>query len=524
VGTRPTIKSFRNMRITPRFLLIALLFSAVFQGSIEARMPVDPAVAAAEARAWRQDHEQQIIDGFVEMLRIPNVSSDEINIRRNAQHIRELLVPRGFEVQLLETSGSPPAVFAERKTPGAERTLMIYVHYDGQPVNADDWASDPWTPVLRDAPVEMGGKTLPLKAPFDPEWRLFARSAGDDKAPIIALNAALDAMAAAGIDLSVNLKLFFEGEEEAGSPHLERMLLKHRSLLAADLWLFCDGPVHQSRRWLLSYGVRGSFGFGLTVFGPNRPLHSGHYGNWAPNPIARLAHLLGTMRDEKGNILIDGYDDQVARPGPLEIAAIEAAPPVDGMLVEQLGIGRPESNERIEMAVMRPAINFRGIRSGDVGAQARNSIQTAATASVGLRLVPAQTPNYLREVIERHIRAQGYLVVHQPPSAAERAAHDRIALLDWSEAGYPAYRTALDLPIAREIAGIMNRLSGDTLIQLPTMGGSLPLYLIGEVVGAPILILPVANHDNNQHGSNENLRLQNLWDAIEIYAAVLTGL
>ena len=164
---------------------------------------------------------------------------------------------------------------------------------------------------MRNGPVERGGKIIPMQAPFDPEWRIFGRSAGDDKAPIIALNAALDALEEAGISLTVNLKLFFEGEEEAGSPHLSQMLTRHKELLNADLWLFCDGPVHQSRRWQLSYGVRGSFGFGLTVFGPNRPLHSGHYGNWAPNPIARLAALIGTMRDSEGNILIDGYYDQV---------------------------------------------------------------------------------------------------------------------------------------------------------------------------------------------------------------------
>jgi acetylornithine deacetylase/succinyl-diaminopimelate desuccinylase-like protein len=302
------------------------------------------------------------------------------------------------------------------------------------------------------------------------------------------------------------------------------MLTKHKELLNADLWLFCDGPVHQSRRWQLSYGVRGSFGFGLTVFGPNRPLHSGHYGNWAPNPITRLAALIGTMRDSEGNILIAGYHDQVTAPTILEMEAVEAAPSVDEGLIRELGIGRPETTERVELAVMRPAMNLRGIRSGDVGEQARNSIQTSATASIGLRLVPAQTPGYLREAVERHITNQGYLVVHQQPTSEERAAHDRIALLDWSEAGYPAYRAPFDLPMAKSVAGIMSQLTDDGLVQLPTMGGSLPLYLIDEVVGAPILILPIANHDNNQHGKDENLRLQNLWDAIEIYAAVLTGL
>jgi acetylornithine deacetylase/succinyl-diaminopimelate desuccinylase-like protein len=484
----------------------------------------DPAASAAQARLWRQAHEQEIVDGFSELLSLPNVASDAVNIRRNADYIQSLLIQRDFAVRLLEVEGSPPAVYAERMTPGADRTLMIYVHYDGQPVNPEDWASDPWTPVMRDGPVEGGGRVIPMQAPFDPEWRIFARSAGDDKAPIIALSAALDALAEAGIGLSVNLKLFFEGEEEAGSPHLKQMLMKHRDLLSADLWLFCDGPVHQSRRWQLSYGVRGSFGFGLTVFGPNRPLHSGHYGNWAPNPIARLARLLGTMRDEQGQILIDGYYDQVLAPTLLEMQAIEAAPPVDEGLIRELGIGQPETSERIEMAVMRPAMNFRGIRSGDVGDQSRNSIQTSATASVGLRLVPAQTPAYLRGVVERHISNQGFLVVHQQATAKERAAHERIAMLDWSEAGYPAYRAPFDLPLAKSVAGIMKQLGDDGLVQLPTMGGSLPLYLIDEVVGAPILILPIANHDNNQHGKDENLRLQNLWDAIEIYAAVLTNL
>jgi acetylornithine deacetylase/succinyl-diaminopimelate desuccinylase-like protein len=484
----------------------------------------DPALVTEKVRIWRQSNEQQIVDSFAALLSIPNVASDSVNIRRNAEHIKGLLEPRGFAVQLLEFEGSPPAVYAERKSPGADKTLMIYVHYDGQPVNAADWASDPWTAVLRDGPVELGGKVVPMKAPFDPEWRIFARSAGDDKAPIIALNAALDALDAAGIAPTVNLKLFLEGEEEAGSPHLSGMLQAHRGKLDADLWLFCDGPVHQSRRWQLSYGVRGSYGFGLTVYGPNRPLHSGHYGNWAPNPIIMLNELIASMRDPQGNILISGYNEQVVPPSLLELEAIEAAPRVDDQLTGELGIGRPETSDRVELAIMRPAINLRGIRSGDVGAQARNSIQTSATASIGLRLVPDQTPDFLRGVIERHIRKQGYYIVYEAPSAQQRAEHERIAELDWKEAGYPAYRAPMDLPLAKSISRIVGELSDGKLIRMPTMGGSLPLYLIDEVVGNPVLILPIANHDNNQHGSNENLRLQNLWDAIEIYAAVLTGL
>ena len=502
-----------------RTLLAALALAVLPSLPIAA----DPASVAELARTWREAHEQQILDDFAQLLAIPNVASDTANIRRNAEHIAGLLRPRGFEVRLLETDGAPPVVFAERRSAGADRTLMIYAHYDGQPVDPAEWASDPWTPVLRDGPVELGGQAVPMQAPFDPEWRIFARSAGDDKAPIIALAAALDALDAAGTAPSVNLKLFLDGEEEAGSPHLPQILSAHRDLLAADLWLFCDGPVHQSRRWQLVYGVRGATGFDLTVFGPNRPLHSGHYGNWAPNAIARLLELIGSMRGPDGQILIDGFHDQVEPPTLGELAAIESAPRMDEQLVADLGIGRPETDERLELAIMRPALNLRGIRSGGVGAEAANSIPTGATASIGLRLVPGQTPAFLREAVERHVLAQGYLLVSDEPAPEQRAAHPRIARLDW-ESGYPAYRAPLDLPVAQSVARILDQLRDEELIRLPTMGGSLPIYVIEEATGAPVLILPVANHDNNQHGKNENLRLQNLWDAIEIYAAVITNL
>jgi len=483
-----------------------------------------PAETAEQVRAWRQTHEQQIIDEFAALLSLPNVASDSANIRRNVEAITAMLQPRGFVVRPLETAGSPPAIFAERRVPGAEKTLLIYAHYDGQPVAPEAWASDPWTPVLRDDLVENGGRIVAMQAPFDPEWRIFARSAGDDKAPIVALTAALDALAAAGTEPGVNLKLFLDGEEEAGSPHLQTLLEANRELLGADLWLFCDGPVHQSRRWQLVYGVRGAWGFDLTVYGANRPLHSGHYGNWSPNPIGLLADLIGSMRSQTGEILIDGYSEQVVTPSLSEMAAIEAAPRVDEDLIRELGIGHPETGERLELTVMRPAVNLRGIRSGNVGAQASNSIQTSATASIGLRLVPVQTLDHVRGAVERHIANQGYLVVHDEPTAQQREAHGRIARVDWESGGYPAYRAPLDLPIAQAVADTVNQLRDEELIRMPTMGGSLPIYVIEQVTGAPVVILPVANHDNNQHGKDENLRLQNLWDAIEIYAAVLTHL
>jgi len=487
--------------------------------------PLRAETVAESVNGWRQAHEQQIVDQFAGLLAIPNVAADTVNIRRNASHIEKMLTDVGMQVELLELQGGNPVVFAERKAPGATRTIMMYMHYDGQPVNADNWASDPWTPVMRTDMVENGGKQVPMTAPFDANWRIFARSAGDDKAPIMALDAALQALAAAGVEPTVNLKVFMEAEEEDGSPNLRRMIETYKDKLAADMWLFCDGPAHQSRRWQLVYGVRGAYGFNLTVYGPNRPLHSGHYGNWAPNPIMLLTELIDSMRAPDGDILVDGYYQQVLPLSQAEMDAIAASPQMDKALIEELGMGAPETSLPLNVAITRPAMNLRGIRGGDVGAQARNVIMPSAEASIGLRLVPAQTPDYLREVIEKHMAAQGFFIIHDEPTAEQRREHKRLARLDWEKSGgYPAYRTSFDDPLAMRISALLDQLSDHTLIQTPTMGGSLPIYIIDDVLQTPVLILPIANHDDNQHGANENLRLQNLWDGIEIFATVLTGL
>lgn len=504
------------MKLRVLLLPLLLLFSCLANAGADQ--------TAAAIVQWRQAHEQQIVDGFAELLAIPNVASDRANIRRNADYIAAMFRDVGMQTELLQVEGGNPVVYAERNAPAASRTVMIYVHYDGQPVNPDNWASDPWHAVLRTDLVENGGEEVPMQAPFDPEWRIFGRSAGDDKAPLVALHSALGAMQATGIDPTVNLKLFIEGEEEAGSPSLSRVLEAYRDKLAADLWLFCDGPAHQSRRWQLVYGVRGADGFDLTVYGPNRPLHSGHYGNWAPNPIMLLTELITSMRAPSGDILVDGFSDQVRPLTAAEEAAIAASPPMDAYLTNEFGIGAPETSDRVERAITRPAINLRGISGGDVGAMTHNVISPSATASIGLRLVPDQTPAHLHTAIERHIETQGFHVIHAEPTAEERRQYARLARVDWSEAGYPAYRAPMDNPLARKISAILNTLSDDTLIQTPTMGGSLPLYIVHGITHSPILILPVANHDDNQHGANENLRLKNLWDAIDIYAAVLSGL
>jgi acetylornithine deacetylase/succinyl-diaminopimelate desuccinylase-like protein len=429
--------------------------------------------------------------------------------------------------RLLRVDDAPPAVYGELTSAGATRTVAFYAHYDGQPVDAVEWASPPWTPTMRDRALDEGGREVAwdaLRAPVPGEYRLYARSASDDKSPIVAILAALDALAAEGLRPSVNLKFFFEGEEEAGSPNLERMLRAHRDLLAADAWILCDGPVHQSRRPLVSFGVRGAFDLEITTYGPLRPLHSGHYGNWAPNPAAELAGVLSRMRDENGNILIEGFSERVRPLSALEREAVAGIPGAEEALVSALALGRTEqARARLAESITIPALNVRGLRSGAVGVEATNAIPSEAQASIDFRLVPDLSPADVVKLVEAHLRDEGYHIVHAAPDAGTRRAHPRLVRLEWG-AGYPGHRTPMDLPVSRAVVRIVEEWSGTPVVKVPNSGGSLPLYLFDQVLGAPLITVPMVNHDNNQHAANENLRLQNLWDGIEVYAALIARL
>jgi len=295
-------KSFPKIVVVVAAALLCMAFSA--QSLAETN--VSAVIEAIDD--YRSDNEIRIIKDFVRLLSIPNVAVNLADMERNADHITGLLESRGFSTRRLN-AGAAPYIYAELLQPGAAETILIYAHFDGQPVQEENWTYAPFSPTLLDAPLQDGGQAIDvneLDGEVDPEWRLYARSAGDDKMPIIALIHALDALAENNIGLSVNLKLLLDGEEEQGSPGVARLIDEHGDLLNADLLLFCDGPIHQSRQTQLVFGVRGDTSVDITTYGASRPLHSGHYGNWAPNPIMQLAYLLTSMRDDSGRILIDG--------------------------------------------------------------------------------------------------------------------------------------------------------------------------------------------------------------------------
>ncbi len=508
--------------IVPALLLCGLIVP------VPAR-PADPgaAVVRDRVRSYRAAHEAAIVAELAGLLSLPNVASDTPNIEKNAERIVAALRKRGVSTELTRFPGAPPVVYGELAARGATRTVILYAHYDGQPVVASQWASDPWKPVWRDKALEEEGREIPpesMRPPLDPQWRIYARSASDDKAPIVALLSALDALRAAAIPLSLNLKFFFEGEEEAGSPHLEKLLEKHAARLKGDVWLLFDGPVHQTRRMQIYFGARGVMGVELTTYGASRRLHSGHYGNWAPNPVVELTQLVSSMRDTEGRIRISGFSDDVRPLTETERGAVAAAPDVDAMLREEMGLARSEGQgENLLETLLRPALNLRGISGGDVGTRATNSIPTEATASIDFRLVPDQTPERVQIRVEEHIRRQGYAILRETPDPQTRRKTPRVARVQWAS-GYPAARTSMDLPVSRAIARVIEEAAGSPIVQLPMLGGSIPMYLFLGTLKTPAVGIPIVNHDNNQHAANENLRLQNLWDGVETFAALLARL
>ena len=233
-----------------------------------------------------------------------------------------------------------------------------------------------------------------------------------DKGPIVAILSALDALKEAKVEPTSNLRFVFDGEEEDGSPNLADFIKGHADKLKGDIWLIFDGPTHQSRRPQLVFGVRGVVDFEITVYGAVKELHSGHYGNFAPNPALRLSHLLASMKDERGNVLVKGFEDSVEPLSELEQQAIENLPDFDAQLREEFQFAESEGGPQTYWErLSHPSLNIRGMASSRVGKEATNTVPASATAAIDVRLVKGNDPKQMVNLIVKHIEARGYHVV-----------------------------------------------------------------------------------------------------------------
>jgi acetylornithine deacetylase/succinyl-diaminopimelate desuccinylase-like protein len=489
----------------------------------------------ADAGTLRADVEQAAQRNFAEyfeLLRQRNVADVPADIARNAEFLRRAFERRGFRVRLVDNPAGRPVVLAELAAADAGRpTVMLYLHYDGQPVTPAEWSQpDPFEPIVKRAIAGGRWQEVPRDAlqarPLDPELRVFARSASDDKAPIVMLLTAIDLLGAQQRAPAFNLKVLLDGEEEMGSPSLAATIASVPAAFDADALVILDGPAHPSGRPTLVFGNRGITQTTLTVYGPRAPLHSGHYGNYVPNPAQRLAALLATMKDDDGRVLIPGYYDGIELTAA-DRAVFAAVGDDEPALRSRVGIARAERiAASYQESLQYPSLNIRGMAAAGVGASAANVVPSSAVAHLDLRTVPETDGRRLFELVKRHIERAGYHLVDGAPSDEERARHDKLAsfTLDSTQA---AARMPMDSPIGRWALAAARAPTAPRPDEEParirTMGGTVPTDVLVEALRMPFVLIPTVNDDNNQHARDENLRIGNFVTGTEtIYSLLAT--
>lgn len=459
-----------------------------------------------------------------ECLSIPNDAHFPDHVQKNVQWARAAFQKRGFEISVLTTDG-PPLLLAERRVVNANRTVLIYLQIDGQPVDPTKWFQEsPYKPVLKE---KRGTEwhEIPwqrLEGKINPDWRVFARSASDAKGPVVAFLTALDAFSEENLKQVYNIKVIMDFEEEQGSPHLPDAVIKYREKLAADLLIIFDGPRHITNKPTLTFGARGIATITLTVFGPRVPQHSGHYGNFAPNPAIRLAQLLTSMEDDVGRVVIPGFYDGIELDDHTRIILAQV-PDDENDIKKRIGIATTDQvASTYQESLQYPSLNIRGMASGWVGDKVRTIIPSTATAEIDVRLVIESNPERLIKLIKKHIQEQGYyLVDNRVPTDEERMQHAKIASFDYN-ISYKAFQTPFDSEVGIWLNKAMVRAFGQEPVRHRTSGGSIPISPFVVTLGVPAVTVPTVNRDNNQHSPNENIRIGNYIEGVRTFLAILT--
>jgi len=505
--------------------LFALILLIPFASAAQTLTVTPDFTALAEQAA------EASMDEFREVLAIANDAHFPDQVEANVAWTEAAFGRRGFNTQRLETGG-PPLVLAElAKGDGGGVTVLVYLQMDGQPVDSSFWRQpSPYDAVLKEEVTAEGWVEKPWSAlnvgwssdPVARDYRVFARSASDAKGPVAQFLAAIDALRQNGASPAYNLKVILDFEEELGSPHLPAAVKRYSDALAADHLVILDGPMHPSNRPTLAFGARGISTVTLETFGPRRPQHSGHYGNYAPNPAWDLIKLLAPLKDEAGRVQLEGWYDGIEI-GAEARAALEGVPDDEEKIRRKMGVARMDSvGNTLQEAIQYPSLNIRGIGSGWIREERRTIIPSTALVELDIRLVIESDPERLLSLLRKYIEEAGYFVVEgRSPTATERLQHPRVLRWD-SEISYQAFRTDIDSPTGRWLTAALTNVYGSTPVRIRTHGGSIPISPFVNTLGVPAVIVPLVNADNNQHSPNENIRLGNYVDGIATVMGVLT--
>jgi acetylornithine deacetylase/succinyl-diaminopimelate desuccinylase-like protein len=469
---------------------------------------------------------------YLDLLSLPNVAAQPSDIERNVAFLEKSFQARNFKTQRLDNPAGRPMLLAELNgAKDSAPTILFYAHFDGQPVVKEQWAqNDPFEPSVKQRNAQGAWQEVPRERlsarPFDPELRVFARSASDDKAPIVMLLTAIDVLQAQRKAPAINVKVLLDSEEEMGSPSLGETVKANRERFNADALVVLDGPVHASGKPTLVFGNRGITQATLTVFGPTAPLHSGHFGNYVPNPAMRLAALLASMKDDGGRVLVEGYYDGIQLTDA-DRRVLKATGDDEAALLKRTGIAKPERvGATYQEALQYPSLNVRGMASAAVGAKAANIVPSEAIAEIDIRTTPETDGHRLFELLKRHIEKQGYHLVDAAPTQDERASHDKLAMFKLGSVEAAA-RVPMDAPVGRWAMGALKSRTAPTPsvdpVRIRMMGGTVPTDVLVDALGLPFLLVPTVNADNNQHTFDENMRLGNFVTGTEtVYSLLVT--
>ncbi len=506
--------------IRQKMWAIVIPFLALFGGHSKAA--VSP--SADEIRSAVASHAGAAIALFREFLALPNDARYPADIQALNAWMADRFAERGFRTQLLMTAGNP-ALYAERLVDGAKKTVLVYLQADGQPVDPSAWDQEnPYLAVLKARSDEGNWGRVPWQLAgerIDPDWRIFARSASDSKGPMTQFLVAVELLDEVGYEFPYNLKVIVDTEEELGSPHLAAAVERHRDRLAADLLLIFDGPPHASNRPTVSFGARGIATMTLVAYGPKVAQHSGHYGNFVPNPVFDLARILASMKGPDGVVTVPGFYDGVNIGDELR-QVLAGVPDDEDRILADMGVAAPERvADSLQLALQYPSLNVRGLGAAWVGEQSRTIIPPRATAELDIRLVMESDPERLVGLVRKHIESLGYLVLDREPDDAQRAEHPKIVSLSY-EVSYGAFRSDFDAEAGRMARAGVRHLYGHEPILIRTMGGSIPIAPLVEILGVPAAAVPTVNIDNNQHSPNENIRFGNFVEGIAVLMSVLS--
>lgn len=459
-----------------------------------------------------------------ELLSIPNDAQYPAAIDNNITWLKIAFEKRAFTVTLLP-SPARPFLFAEKMVGRLMPTVLFYMHFDGQPATTTGWKQEnPFIPVIKEK-KDNEWKTIDwkkLEEKYDPEWRVFARSSSDDKGPIAMFLAAIDKLKKEGKDQAYNIKLILDSEEEKGSPNLPAMVKKYSKLLKADRLVILDGPRHTSNEPTLIFGCRGVAQLNLEVFGPRNDLHSGHYGNYAPNPAFELSVLLASMKTEKGEVLIPGFYKGIHLTEEMKIE-LKKVPDNKKKINEIAGIAQ-EVNPLIsyQEGLQFPSLNILNLSSGQPGIGTRNIVPAAARAQLDIRLVPENDPAHLESILKEFITSKGFHIIpERKPTEEERRIYPKIISFGFTVSSL-AFVTEMNSPAGNWLSKCLEKTFHKAPVKIRMAGGTVPIAPFIKELGIPAVLVPTVNPDNNQHAADENLRLGNYFEGIELIGIILT--